>query len=158
MPIMSVNAYAKHRGVYHQAVREAIQRGTISKRADGKIDSEVADREWAANVHPVSSAASGGVASYSAFRAARAAQDAKMAQLKTQEKAGQLVSASEVARANEMRAAEERDALLGLPSRRASDVATKLGVTVKAAREVLTWLVRVHLEERSQSGEKAAAA
>lgn len=151
MAILSVLGYAKHRGVHHKAVQDAITRGTISRRPDGKIDSDLADAEWARNSHPVNSGSS--AAGYAAFRTARAAQDAKMAQLKVAKETGQLVSAAEVARASEMRAAEERDALLGLPSRRASEVATKLGVTVKAAREVLTWLVRVHLEERSQVGD-----
>jgi hypothetical protein len=157
MPIMSVNAYAKHRGVYHQAVREAIQRGTISKRADGKIDSEVADREWAANAHPVSSAAAiGGGANYAAFRTARAAQDAKWAQIKVAEKLGGLIDKKLADARTEALASEYRSAALAIPAREAAALAAELGVATKAARRALEAIIRRHLVELSGEDRKAA--
>jgi hypothetical protein len=47
MPLLSVRAYAKHRGVSHTAVQKAIADGRITRRKDGKIDSARADKQWA---------------------------------------------------------------------------------------------------------------
>lgn len=55
MPLMSQRAYARHRaerglpGTTHRAVQKAIQAGRIQVTDDGLIDSELADRQWAAN-------------------------------------------------------------------------------------------------------------
>jgi hypothetical protein len=47
MPLMSVNEYARHRNVTHQAVGIAVNAGRIKKERNGKIDSEKADASWA---------------------------------------------------------------------------------------------------------------
>ena len=44
MPILSLRAYARHRGVALSAVQKAIQTKRISTQADGRIDSEQADK------------------------------------------------------------------------------------------------------------------
>ena len=49
MAVMSQRAYAQHRGVAHKAVQKAIESGRISTMPDGKIDSDMADQEWARN-------------------------------------------------------------------------------------------------------------
>lgn len=49
---MSLRAYARHRGVSHQAVSKAIQTGRITPLPDGTIDAEKADEEWAARTDP----------------------------------------------------------------------------------------------------------
>lgn len=52
MPIMSQRGYARHRGVAHRAVQKAIESGritTVDGTPGGKIDSAVADRQWAEN-------------------------------------------------------------------------------------------------------------
>lgn len=46
---ISIRAYARHRGVSHVAVKKAIDTGRITPEADGTLDPERADREWAEN-------------------------------------------------------------------------------------------------------------
>lgn len=46
--LLSLRAYARHRGCDEKAVRKAIAEGRISA-IDGKIDPEVADIQWAKN-------------------------------------------------------------------------------------------------------------
>lgn len=47
--LMGYREYARHRGVSLGAVQKALRDGRIQATADKKIDSEVADREWASN-------------------------------------------------------------------------------------------------------------
>lgn len=49
---LSRRAYARHRGVAENAVRKAIASGRITLEADGTIDPEKADRDWAARTDP----------------------------------------------------------------------------------------------------------
>lgn len=49
---MSIEQYAKHRGCQPRAVSVALARGRISRGADGWIDSDQADKDWAANTNP----------------------------------------------------------------------------------------------------------
>lgn len=49
---MSRRQYASHRGVSHTAVAKAIKTGRISLEADGSIDPERADAQWAAQTDP----------------------------------------------------------------------------------------------------------
>jgi hypothetical protein len=49
---MSVKQYAEHRGCQIRAVSVAIAKGRISRSADGWIDSDQADKDWAANTNP----------------------------------------------------------------------------------------------------------
>jgi hypothetical protein len=46
-PLLSIRAYARHRGVSQTAVQKAIADGRITRRKDGKIDSARADKQWA---------------------------------------------------------------------------------------------------------------
>ena len=46
---LSIRAYARHRGVSHVAVKKAIDTGRITPLADGTIDPEAADAQWAQN-------------------------------------------------------------------------------------------------------------
>lgn len=46
---MGYRAYARHRGVTLRAVQKAIEANRISVNANGKIDSDAADRAWEAN-------------------------------------------------------------------------------------------------------------
>lgn len=52
MSLMTVRAYARHRGISHPAVLAAIKSGRIRKTAAGKIDSAAADRMWELNTDP----------------------------------------------------------------------------------------------------------
>ena len=49
---MSLRAYARHRGVSLRAVQKALASGRISTRADGRLDADVADANWARNTAP----------------------------------------------------------------------------------------------------------
>lgn len=49
---ISIRAYARRRGVSHTAVQKAIRAGRITPLADGTIDPEKADRQWAAQTDP----------------------------------------------------------------------------------------------------------
>jgi len=56
MALLSLCAYARHRGVSKQAVSTAVKQGrvsTVTDPADGsrKIDTETADKEWAVNTN-----------------------------------------------------------------------------------------------------------
>jgi hypothetical protein len=46
---LSIRAYARHRGVSHVAVKKAIDTGRITPEADGTIEPNRADLEWAQN-------------------------------------------------------------------------------------------------------------
>ena len=46
---LSIRAYARHRGVSHVAVKKAIDTGRITALADGTIDPDSADAQWAKN-------------------------------------------------------------------------------------------------------------
>lgn len=47
--LMGVREYARHRGVSHTAVQQAIKAGRITRRPDGKIDVRQADEDWTRN-------------------------------------------------------------------------------------------------------------
>ena len=46
---LSIRAYARHRGVTDTAVHKAIRSGRIEALADGTIDPDQADAQWARN-------------------------------------------------------------------------------------------------------------
>jgi hypothetical protein len=46
---LSIRAYARHRGVTDTAVHKAIRSGRINALADGTIDADQADAQWARN-------------------------------------------------------------------------------------------------------------
>ncbi len=46
---LSIRAYARHRGVTDTAVHKAIRSGRIQAQADGTIDPDQADAQWARN-------------------------------------------------------------------------------------------------------------
>jgi hypothetical protein len=49
---MGIREYGRHRNVSHVAVLKALRTGRINSAPDGLIDSDQADRDWAANMHP----------------------------------------------------------------------------------------------------------
>src|SRR5262245_62010568 len=48
----SIRAYARHRGVSHVAVLQAIKAGRIPKEADGTVDQAKADAAWERTTSP----------------------------------------------------------------------------------------------------------
>jgi len=153
MPLMSVRAYGRHRGVSHVAVLKALSSGRIRRGADGKIDSEAADRDWAQSTNqakPLNSVSgdpkhrrapdepsrptlgsdrgmSHGshqiAGGYAAARAIRESYAARLAQLDYEQRRGQLVDVNEV-RAEAFRCARTaRDQLTAIPHRIAPIIA-----------------------------------
>lgn len=47
--LMTITEYARHRGVYLQAVQYAVKAGRIKRDVDGKINSDQADADWQRN-------------------------------------------------------------------------------------------------------------
>ena len=56
--VLSVRAYARHRGVSHVAVMKAVRAGRIPQEADGTIDPAKADAAWEAQTDPAKRPAS----------------------------------------------------------------------------------------------------
>ena len=141
MAILSQRAYARHRGVNLSAVQKAIRKGRISTLPDGRIDSDVADREWAANTRvsqPVmppprraqqdlddDQGAGFGVSQYTKARAVREHYQARLAKIEFEERTGSLVSRDEVQVAAFNRFRQFRDHLLNIPDRVAAMVAAE---------------------------------
>lgn len=51
--IMGVEAYANHRGCARSTVYRALKAGRIGRDSSGLLDSEVCDRRWAEDTHPL---------------------------------------------------------------------------------------------------------
>lgn len=144
--LLTMNAYAKYRGVSHTAVAKAVKFGRISRTAEGLIDPEAADRQWADNTDPskplnsvtgnprhrrsmespsiptsnpeaASTAQAGGLPPYSQSRAIREAYEARLRKLDYEVKSGKLISADEVKVIAFNVARLTRDKLMGIPDR-----------------------------------------
>ena len=107
MAILSLRGYARHRGVGLSTVQKAIGSGRITPMADGRIDSDHADREWASNTEarPVGSRRpprdeedAFGAAQYTKARAVREHYQARLSKLEYEEKVGSLIQSCEPAR------------------------------------------------------------
>ena len=135
---MSIRAYARLRGVSHTAVQKAIKAGRITLNADGTIDSEKADREWARHTLPhvpkaapaarvmampspepglPSGAPADPVTSYLRARAVNETFKAKVSQLEYEERSGKLIPAARAAEYAAMFSAVVKDTLTALPDR-----------------------------------------
>jgi len=138
MPLLSLRAYARHRGVSLAAVQKAIRSGRISRNADGLIDSERADAEWNAKTRPGQSRAPLAAAAplepaeappdgldYFRARAIRENYLARMAKIEFEEKTAKLVSRDEVEAAAFTRGRIVRDNLLNIPDRLAATLAAE---------------------------------
>ena len=136
MPIMSQRAYSRHRGVSLSAVQKAIKTKRISTLPDGRIDSEVADREWernttarpraVTNTAPKRPAAESDDSefpgsrlngAYSQARAVREQYEARLTRIKYERESGKLVNRDEVQVAAFNRFRTFRDAMLNIPDR-----------------------------------------
>jgi len=142
MPFLSLRAYAKHRGVSLAAVQKAIHSGRITPNADGLIDSDRADAEWAAKTRPgqrraqpappamrepAETAGAGGL-DYFRARAIRESYLARLAKIEFEEKTAKLVSRDEVQVAAFTRGRVVRDNLLNIADRLAATLAAESDV------------------------------
>jgi hypothetical protein len=129
MPLVSQRQYAKHRGVSHVAVQKAVREGRIRADAQGKVDPEQADRDWAQNTSPakggnvVELGPTGGA--YAQSRAVRELYLAKLAKIEFEERTAKLVSRDEVTVTAFTKARTVRDSLLNIPDRVAALIAAE---------------------------------
>ncbi len=159
MPLLSLRAYAKHRGVSLAAVQKAIRSGRIATNGDGLIDSDRADAEWNAKTRPgqrrAKSAAPaarepgevpvGAGIDYFRARAIRENYLARLAKIEFEEKTAKLISRDEVQVAAFTKARTVRDNLLNIPDRLAATLAAE-GDADKV-HQILTGEIRKALDE-----------
>lgn len=133
--------YAKRTGRSESAVRKAVSEGRITKTADGKIDQEIADLQWAKNTMPAKSngkpkVTGDHVTEYLEARARKEIANAMRAELDYEEAAGKLVQTERVSEYVAGFSGLVRDALTALPDRLAPGVAALQGEE-RAIRRVL---------------------
>lgn len=139
MPLMGINEYARHRECRPYSVQWAIKQGRIHLDANGKINSEEADRLWQLRTNhsmnargkdsphktrngalaDLAGAAAEGTTGGPNFSQARAVKEhyhARLAQLEYQEKSGKLVPADQVKVEIFNRFRGLRDSLLAIPA------------------------------------------
>ena len=172
---LSIRAYARHRGVSHVAVKKAIDSGRITPEADGTIEPNRADLEWAQNTvsarKPASAKAAPAAASEpSRARAmeptepaapvlstggtsllqARTVNEVVKAQtnkVRLAQLKGDLVDRSQAIAHVFRLARTERDAWLNWPARVSATMAAQLDVDAYALHLALENAVREHLQE-----------
>ncbi len=161
MPVLSLRAYAKHRGVSLSAVQKAIRSGRIATNADGMIDSDRADAEWNAKTRPgqrraqketpvasipepVRAEPTAGL-DYFRARAIRENYLARLAKIEFEEKTAKLISRDEVQVAAFTKARTVRDNLLNIPDRLAATLAAE--ADAGKVHAILTGEIRKALDE-----------
>jgi hypothetical protein len=152
--LISQREYARRRGISHVAVNRAVVSGRIST-VEGKIDPEVADREWLENtdqskprnritgspkhrrsegepstptgMEPAEEGAGGNstASGYAKARAARELYQAQLSKLELDRERGILVLADEVKLGAFNMARKARDQLIALPERMAATLAAE---------------------------------
>jgi hypothetical protein len=156
MPLLSLRAYARHRGVSLAAVQKALRSGRISTTAEGMIDSDQADGEWDAKTRPgqrqpdrgAPAATSGDPGSGLDYFRARAVREnylARLAKIEFEEKTAKLVSRDEVQVAAFTKARTVRDNLLNIPDRLAATLAAE--TDADKVHQMLTTEIRKALDE-----------
>ena len=167
---LSIRAYARHRGVSDAAVRKAIATGRITPEADGTVDSERADAEWARNTEaprsgtrtkpvrvavPPESAPVGdgqnalptGGASLLQARTVNEVVKAQTNKVRLARLKGELVDRNQAIAHVFKLARAERDAWLNWPARISAQMAAKLNIDPHTMHVALEAAVREHLQE-----------
>ena len=167
---ISIRAYARHRGVSDAAVRKAIAAGRITPEADGTIDTDRADAEWARNTEaprngtrtpPVraavtpeggqppdgpASSPTGGTSLLQA-RTVNEVVKAQTNKVRLARLKGELVDRSQAIAHVFKLARAERDAWLNWPARVSAQMAATLGIDPHTMHVALEAAVREHLQE-----------
>jgi len=130
---LSGRAYARHRGISETSVRKALKEGRITKNKNGKIDPEIADKQWQKNTDPAqikevkkeekaqeevnnyNPAPLG--PSYQQSRAIKEAYNAKLTRLQFEKESKKLISVDEVKISAFNAARMTRDRILNIPDR-----------------------------------------
>ena len=170
---LSIRAYARHRGVSHVAVKKAIDSGRITPEADGTIEPNRADQEWAQNTVPARKAAPVKAAPAAVESPRARSQEAEAAAPALSTGGASLLQARTVnevvkAQTNKVRLAQlkgelvdraqaiahvfklaraEREAWINWPNRITPILAAELGIDEHTLFVALDVAVRVHLEE-----------
>jgi hypothetical protein len=165
---LSIRAYARHRGVSDTAVHKAIRAGRITPEADGTIDPDKADRDWARNSEPpkegtsakaakvrvaddpAPNLAAGLPADGTSLLQARTVNEVVKAQTNKVRLArlkGELVDRNQAIAHVFKLARTERDAWLNWPARISSQMAARLGMDAHTLHVALEAAVREHLAE-----------
>lgn len=164
---ISIRAYARHRGVTDTAVHKAIRTGRIAPEADGTIDPDKADREWARNSEApkagtrakavkaavpesATDAPAGLPAGGASLLQARTVNEVVKAQTNKVRLArlkGELVDRPQAIAHVFKLARSERDAWLNWPARISAQMAAKLCIEPHAMHVALEAAVREHLQE-----------
>lgn len=98
MPLVSIRAYARHRGVSLSAVQKAIRSRRI-ELVDGRIDVDRADLEWVRNTRPQREPFTYSAAQPPKFNPITALRDghlARLAKIEAEERMRRLVNRNEV--------------------------------------------------------------
>ena len=157
MPVVSLRAYARHRGVSLKAVQKAIQSGRITTTPDGKIDTEKADAQWERNTGPQQRVAQApvrqppmavprqitetqrsdlpgtGVLDYAKARAVREQFLARLAKIEFEERSGRLISRDEVQVGQFNANRIIRDGLLNIADRVCGAISSEIAAAILAA-------------------------
>jgi hypothetical protein len=165
---LSIRAYARHRGVSDTAVHKAIRTGRITPEADGTIDPQRADRDWAKNSdspregtarraetvavkepasEPAAPAFNTGGTSLLQARTVNEVVKAQTNKLRLAQLKGDLVDRSQAIAQVFKLARSERDAWLNWPARVSAQLASQLGVDAHTLHVALEAAVREHLQE-----------
>jgi hypothetical protein len=165
---LSISAYARHRGVSDTAVHKAIRAGRITPEADGTIDPERADRDWAKNSdtpregtarraervpvkepasEPVTPAFHTGGTSLLQARTVNEVVKAQTNKVRLAQLKGDLVDRAQAIAQVFKLARAERDAWLNWPARVSAQMASQLGVDAHMLQVALEAAVREHLLE-----------
>jgi hypothetical protein len=121
MSLMGIREYGRHRNVSHVAVLKAVRAGRIRQNADGLIDSDRADRDWATNTHPAPrapralSVAVTDDAGFSRARGVREHFEALLAKLEYKKRSSDLLNADEVKIASHRTEQAFRKHMLSVP-------------------------------------------
>ena len=173
---ISIRAYARHRGVSDAAVRKAIAAGRVTPEADGTLDPERADAEWARNTEaprtgtrmravkaavppetataaPVAPVGEGqanlptGGASLLQARTVNEVVKAQTNKVRLARLKGELVDRNQAIAHVFKLARAERDAWLNWPARVSAQMAAKLAIDPHTMHVALEAAVREHLQE-----------
>ena len=170
---ISIRAYARHRGVSDAAVRKAIAAGRITPEANGTVDPERADAEWARNTEAprsgtraraikattppeAASATPGGDgqanlptggASLLQARTVNEVVKAQTNKVRLARLKGELVDRNQAIAHVFKLSRAERDAWLNWPARISAQMAAKLGIEPHTMHVALEGAVREHLQE-----------
>lgn len=129
--LMSISAYARHRGVTPEAVRYALKVKKIvkgisnSRRGVPYIIPEVADQEWVLKTQSANPGDGEDPTILKKARERKELADAELAELKVEKEKGKLLDAEEVRRDAFKTARIVRDQMLNIPDRLAVELASE---------------------------------